>query len=505
MNDFPKELIEYLSKELFVDRLPAYFIVNDHFELIESGGKYSNYGIDDNNGTDLSKDLSFLREYFPISASPLILPKIKLENGITTDIHIIKFKDFNCILLLDASLSDKQEFLIQQIANDMRLMRNKEKADGKKELDFETIFSSLFSVLDIVILEKMGNGSFSLIGGLTDWFLKLFPDSVSSTSDLNIGSKFIFLENFLVDANLFWNENRAGLLKSGSWMEYDLEGNEYYLEAIAINILKNKILLFELSRSPMKDKHLIIQKARQKNLELYKLDKEIQKKEVLIHCIIHDLVNPLSIINYSAEICLNDDFNDEKKDFLLHIREQTERMKIMIDETLDVMTTDVDKLRSFNFIPEDAPDLIECIEKVINDLTGIFKDQNVKLVFKNKIKNRNEYKVVSEESRLKRVLTNLLDNSLRYSPRNSEVKIEVDDVNEYYFITIDDQGPGIEQNVSKKLFDKSYQEGESAGVAGLGLYFCRISVERWGGSIGCENLPDKGARFWFNIKKVDSN
>ena len=148
---------------------------------------------------------------------------------------------------------------------------------------------------------------------------------------------------------------------------------------------------------------------------------------------------------------------------------------------------------------------MECIDKVINDLSGIFKDQNVKIILKNKINSDNGYKVISEESRLKRVLTNLLDNSLRYSPRNSEVEIEINDVNEYYFISIDDQGPGIEDNVSKKLFDKSYQEGEKAGIAGLGLYFCRISVERWGGSIGCENLPEQGARFWFNLKKIEKN
>jgi CheY-like chemotaxis protein len=43
---------------------------------------------------------------------------------------------------------------------------------------------------------------------------------------------------------------------------------------------------------------------------------------------------------------------------------------------------------------------------------------------------------------------------------------------------------------------------QSGGKAGLGLYFCRITVERWGGSIGCVTLPEKGSRFWFRLPRA---
>ena len=46
---------------------------------------------------------------------------------------------------------------------------------------------------------------------------------------------------------------------------------------------------------------------------------------------------------------------------------------------------------------------------------------------------------------------------------------------------------------------KAKGKGERAGKAGLGLYFCRMTVERWGGTIGCENRPTVGARFWFRL------
>jgi K+-sensing histidine kinase KdpD len=53
-----------------------------------------------------------------------------------------------------------------------------------------------------------------------------------------------------------------------------------------------------------------------------------------------------------------------------------------------------------------------------------------------------------------------------------------------------------------KLFEKFSQGGTNTGKVGLGLYFCRITVEDWGGQIGClPNMRD-GACFWFTLPKA---
>jgi len=69
---------------------------------------------------------------------------------------------------------------------------------------------------------------------------------------------------------------------------------------------------------------------------------------------------------------------------------------------------------------------------------------------------------------------------------------------------VDDEGPGLPEDATATrlfaLFAKG--KGERAGKAGLGLYFCKMTVERWGGAIGCENRPAVGARFWFRLSRA---
>jgi hypothetical protein len=69
---------------------------------------------------------------------------------------------------------------------------------------------------------------------------------------------------------------------------------------------------------------------------------------------------------------------------------------------------------------------------------------------------------------------------------------------------VNDEGPGLpEEATAPRLFALFAKgKGERAGKAGLGLYFCKITVERWGGTIGCENRPAVGARFWFRLPRA---
>jgi CheY-like chemotaxis protein len=65
---------------------------------------------------------------------------------------------------------------------------------------------------------------------------------------------------------------------------------------------------------------------------------------------------------------------------------------------------------------------------------------------------------------------------------------------------VEDQGPGLPKGFGATDAFKLFAKGkEGGGKAGLGLYFCRITVERWGGTIGCEAVVPKGARFWFRL------
>src|SRR5271169_6628663 len=79
----------------------------------------------------------------------------------------------------------------------------------------------------------------------------------------------------------------------------------------------------------------------------------------------------------------------------------------------------------------------------------------------------------------------------------------MEDDGPYVKAVIDDQGPGLPKEFRPSEAFKLFSKGKSGGgKAGLGLYFCRVTVERWGGAIGCESLPKRGSRFWFQLLKA---
>jgi K+-sensing histidine kinase KdpD len=103
-----------------------------------------------------------------------------------------------------------------------------------------------------------------------------------------------------------------------------------------------------------------------------------------------------------------------------------------------------------------------------------------------------------------RVLANLVDNAIRYSPANSTVSIDVHREDSSVLATVDDEGPGVPPEVLPLLFAKFAKGRERSAGTGLGLYFCRITVERWGGGIGYEKRQPRGSRFWVRLPLAGS-
>ncbi|HEY3934288.1 MAG TPA: hybrid sensor histidine kinase/response regulator [Gemmatimonadales bacterium] len=102
---------------------------------------------------------------------------------------------------------------------------------------------------------------------------------------------------------------------------------------------------------------------------------------------------------------------------------------------------------------------------------------------------------------LQRVLTNLMTNAMRFSPRGAEVRVVVAEEDGGGTIRIRDRGPGIPEGEQARIFDKFIQVGDSratrARSSGLGLTFCRMVVERHQGRIGVSSAVGTGSEFWL--------
>ena len=107
--------------------------------------------------------------------------------------------------------------------------------------------------------------------------------------------------------------------------------------------------------------------------------------------------------------------------------------------------------------------------------------------------------VVGDPSRLERVIFNLLENAIRHSPVRAAVRVGIIANAAGVLVTVDDEGPGVPPDLVGTVFEKFSQARANTGKVGLGLYFCRITIESWGGTIGYTPRATGGAQFWFRL------
>ncbi|WP_009634430.1 sensor histidine kinase [Synechocystis sp. PCC 7509] len=364
----------------------------------------------------------------------------------------------------------------------------------------KTIEYDLFAALDIVVLELLADGYFKMVGTIPSWFIKFYPEATEQQK-LDPKTKFPFLENFMIDAGEFWASNSSQKLQSPLWTEVDEAGNEYHFEASVLCLKNTKILLISLVEEAYQEKQFLIQKCRESNLDYQKLVKEIQKKEILIHCIIHDLAGQLTAIKCCFDLLSFQNLTLKGIEYLKTGKKQAIKQENLIKDILNAFSAEVESLEVFTVDPEQAPDALVCAKDVIEALLPNFNANNINL---NLVVNNDatqEWKVVGEKSRLDRVLTNLVENAFRYSPPHSTVIVQLQQQQQNILISVMDEGVGVSPEMANNLFKKFSQGRNKVGKVGLGLYFCRITVKRWGGAIGYSPRSGGGSQFWTLLKK----
>jgi len=108
---------------------------------------------------------------------------------------------------------------------------------------------------------------------------------------------------------------------------------------------------------------------------------------------------------------------------------------------------------------------------------------------------------------IERVLDNLIDNGLRYTPEGGRVTVALNRVNGGIEVQVADTGPGIPEEQLPHVFDRFYRGASSGRAAeggiGLGLAIARRAVELHGSSLVVESVPGRGTRFSFRLARVD--
>jgi signal transduction histidine kinase len=111
--------------------------------------------------------------------------------------------------------------------------------------------------------------------------------------------------------------------------------------------------------------------------------------------------------------------------------------------------------------------------------------------------------VAADPDKVRQVLTNLVDNAIKYSPDGGPVEVTVTRRDHALRFSVRDEGLGIAQSEQRRIFDKFYRVDPNltrgVGGTGLGLYICRELVRRMNGNIWVDSREREGSRFTFEL------
>lgn len=375
----------------------------------------------------------------------------------------------------------------------------------------QEVLSGVCAALGQWVLCDEGEDRFAVQGQAPEWLARFYPvPTGAELSGAELGQRFPFLGHFLEDARAAWATD-AGPLFSGLWNESDAAGVEHHLEACALRVGARRVLVVSGGLRATDDRAALLQRAREITLSHQRLAREVQKKDVLFHCIVHDLTTPLTGIKTSLHLLSQEPLSEEAREILLLGQRQAQRQEMLVREILDVFAAELRPdagAREGAGARAGATDVRACGEESVQLMAPAAATAGVTLRFRAEPADGDErgFQVAGDASRLDRVFLNLIENALRHAPPGSVVRVTVLAEAGAVLATVEDDGPGVPAEVARTLFEK-FSQGQGPGQVrmgkiGLGLYFCRVTVERWGGQIGYGDIDGGGARFWFRLPRA---
>ena len=240
-----------------------------------------------------------------------------------------------------------------------------------------------------------------------------------------------------------------------------------------------------------------------KNIELEKLE---QTKEELTHMVVHDLMNPLSVISMGLDLLMFDqlNYNDEQKKTMQQCHYNCDELKRMIQSMLDIHKMEDGKLQPTSKEVE----ISDLIANLMESFEASAEYNQIELEF---TAMDSEHTVYGDEMLIKRVISNLISNAIRHTPPFGKVTVGVSGVegNGSLQLSVSDTGDGIEPPYHDKIFKRFEQvdlkkSGAKVGSSGLGLAFCKMAVEAHGGDIWVES-DGNGNGSTFHLKVPTNN
>jgi signal transduction histidine kinase len=225
--------------------------------------------------------------------------------------------------------------------------------------------------------------------------------------------------------------------------------------------------------------------ARTLNHMLDRIENTVHQLHTITDSLAHDLRSPLTAIRGKLETALSSDVKAEDAEPIASVIDELDRLTEFLNTSLDVAEAKADALR----LSRTEVDLDELVRSMINLYEPCMGDHGLGV----QLRSAGPVRVLADPALLHRVIANLLDNELKHLPTSSWIWVTLRADEHVATLTVEDNGPGFDADVSRHLFERRVKGRESRGH-GLGLAFVEAVVRVHGGSVTAANRPEGGAQ-----------
>jgi len=227
-------------------------------------------------------------------------------------------------------------------------------------------------------------------------------------------------------------------------------------------------------------------------------------KNDFISNITHELKTPIATVGVAIEALRN--FNaiqspERTKEYLDISAAELQRLSLLVDKVLKLSMFEKQQIE----LNKEPFDLKELMHETLKVMKLQFDKQKATVAFTS---SDHSFMVEADKLHITSVIYNLLDNALKYSRNNAQIKVNLDMVDQKFIVfTVSDNGMGIASEYQSKIFDKFFRvpTGDKHNIKGygLGLSYVAEVIKSHKGSISVDSEPEKGSTFTVRLPVSD--
>jgi len=257
-----------------------------------------------------------------------------------------------------------------------------------------------------------------------------------------------------------------------------------------------------VSADPINDVQQEVQEwAGEKKQEIELLKKQERFRREFLSNVSHEFKTPLFAIQGYIETlkgCITDDPETAMK-FLNKAENNIERLSYLINDLDSISKLETGEIpinyQRFDFVP--------LVKEVIEILEDRAITNKTKLIFKDKY--ATPTMVYADREKIRQVMINLIQNSIKYGRENGSTSIKIFELHDQYLIEVTDDGMGIEEKHLPRLFERFYRidthRSRQEGGTGLGLAIVKHILEAHQQTISVRSTPNIGTTFAFTLQQ----